>query len=650
MSSVINGLGGLCSSLWSRVCNETHNNDNDAVDGNNAGGASPSLICTQPTAVGLGRNGGPFQPVMGACSFSVQGLLRNSSGGRGLFARGLGRFSSQGIGLTSFSSTLEEDSVDSTSSASGAFPVSVIRQQPQQIRSSSQASLQLATMLSGMSSLSGSNPFTLFGEDSPRNATTTSDQVDSAASSTSDLRDLLKDVTVSDAAALLLGLGSDGKTSNTSPLASLLLSQYMLSNKDTPDIKKLVELLQKINTESGASKQPQTPGLAACCSSFFGTLASSSNSIIGAVGIAGKGLADLLALAAKSQRFKKSMVMCHDSCKPFCTRSCGCDSCGCAGGEGGCGGVGSFLCGCAETWCCSDSVKAEPNLTEYVNKIKELENAVGSTTFMLGLQNMGITVADLLSGSIDGIPSPEQLEGSCKEALSTIGRLMMRMSHEKWLNRFCSCAELVENSPFWKQSVQTGLLGCTPTKPLSELGARIKITTPVGGRQEATNFNLELLLPALSCLQVTTQTGSAGDGMDTDQTTKVLGRVCSVLSAAVGDKGAPVWLTPKQLTELVCICIASCNISLIGGPSCEECKEFTCAILEGKSPQDRIDCNDTRNVQSAIRKLVVKQEAKNAFIDLLTSLRDPNSKESKALLRECLSSWARRAGVVSTGN
>lgn len=237
MSSVINGLGGLCSSLWSRVCNETHNNDNDAVDGNNAGGASPSLICTQPTAVGLGRNGGPFQPVMGACSFSVQGLLRNSSGGRGLFARGLGRFSSQGIGLTSFSSTLEEDSVDSTSSASGAFPVSVIRQQPQQIRSSSQASLQLATMLSGMSSLSGSNPFTLFGEDSPRNATTTSDQVDSAASSTSDLRDLLKNATVSDATALLLGLGTDGKTSNTSPLASLLLSQYMLSNKDNPDIK-----------------------------------------------------------------------------------------------------------------------------------------------------------------------------------------------------------------------------------------------------------------------------------------------------------------------------------------------------------------------------------------------------------------------------
>ena len=56
MSSVINGLGGLCSSLWSRVCNETHNNDNDAVDGNNAGGASPSLICTQPTAVGLGSH------------------------------------------------------------------------------------------------------------------------------------------------------------------------------------------------------------------------------------------------------------------------------------------------------------------------------------------------------------------------------------------------------------------------------------------------------------------------------------------------------------------------------------------------------------------------------------------------------------------
>ena len=109
-------------------------------------------------------------------------------------------------------------------------------------------------------------------------------------------------------------------------------------------------------------------------------------------------------------------------------------------------------------------------------------------------------------------------------------------------------------------------------------------------------------------------------------------------------------MTPKQLMDLVCICIASCDISLVGGPSCEECKEFTCAILEEKSPQDRIDCSDTRNVQAEIRKLVVKQEARNAFVDLLTSLRDPNSRESKALLRECLSSWARRAGVVSTGN
>ncbi|WP_257615683.1 hypothetical protein [Chlamydia suis] len=647
MSSVINGLGGLCSSLWSRLCNETHNND--SVDGNNAEGASPSPICTQPTSVSSGRDGMPFQPVMGACSFNVQGLLRNSSGGRGLFTRGLGRFSSLGIGLTSFSSTQEGDSVDSASPASGVFPMSVIRQQPQQVQSSSQASLQLATMLSGMSSLSGSNLFTLFGEDRVRHLTTTSDQVDGTASLDSELRELLKNASVSDATAILLGLGTDGKTSNTSPLASLLLSQYMLSNKDNPDVKQLVDLLQKINKESGASEQPQTPGLAECCSNFFGTLASSSNSIIGAVGLAGKGLADLLALAAKSQRVKKSMIMCHDSCKPCCTRSCGCDSCGCAGGEGGCGEFGNFLCGCAETWCCSDSVHAEADLTDYVNKIKELEDTVGSTTFMLGLQNMGITVADLLSGSIDGIPSPEQLEASCREALSTVGRLMMRMSHEKWLKRFCSCVELLDSSPFWTQSVQSGLLGCTPTKPLPELGARIKITTPVGGRQEAVNFDLELLLPALSCLQVTTQTGSEGNGLDIDQTTQVLSRVCSVLSAAVGDQGTPVWMTPKQLMDLVCICIASCDISLVGGPSCEECKEFTCAILEEKSPQDR-HCSDTRNVQSEIRKLVVKQEAKSAFVDLLTSLRDPNSRESKALLRECLSSWARRAGVVSTGN
>ena len=650
MSSVINGLGGLCSSLWSRMCNETHNNGNDSVDGNNAEGASPSPICTQPTSVSSGRDGMPFQPVMGACSFGVQGLLRNSSGGRGLFSRGLGRFSSQGIGLTSFSSTQEGDCVDSASSASGVFPVSVIRQQPQQVQSSSQASLQLATMLSGMSSLSGSNLFTLFGEDRVRHLTTTSDQVDGAASLDSELRELLKNASVSDANAILLGLGTEGKTSNTSPLASLLLSQYMLSNKDNPDVKQLIDLLQKINKESGASEQPQTPGLAECCSNFFGTLSSSSNPIVGAVGLAGKGLADLLALAAKSQRVKKSLSMCHDSCKPCCTRSCGYDSCGCAGGEGGCGEFGGFLCGCAETWCCSDSVHAEAGLTEYVNKIKELENAVGSTTFMLGLQNMGITVADLLSGSIDGIPSPEQLEASCREALSTVGRLMMRMSHEKWLKRFCSCVELLDSSPFWTQSVQSGLLGCAPTKSLPELGNRIKITTPVGGRQEAANFDLELLLPALSCLQVTTQTGSEGKGLDIDQTTKVLSRVCSVLSAAVGDQGTPVWMTPKQLMDLVCICIASCDISLVGGPSCEECKEFTCAILEEKSPQDRIDCSDTRNVQAEIRKLVVKQEARNAFVDLLTSLRDPNSRESKALLRECLSSWARRAGVVTTGN
>lgn len=647
MSSVINGLGGLCSSLWSRLCNETHNNGNDSVDGNNAEGASPSPICTQPTSVSSGRDGMPFQPVMGACSFGVQGLLRNSSGGRGLFSRGLGRFSSQGIGITSFSSTQEGDSVDSASPASGVFPVSVIRQQPQQVQSSSQASLQLATMLSGMSSLSGSNLFTLFGEDRVRHLTTTSDQVDGTASLDSELRDLLKNASVSDATAILLGLGTDGKTSNTSPLASLLLSQYMLSNKGNPDVQKLVDLLQKINKESGASEQPKTSGLADCCSNFFGTLSSSSNSIVGAVGIAGKGLADLLALAAKSQRVKQSLAMCHDSCKPCCTRSCGYDSCGCAGGEGGCGEFGNFLCGCAETWCCSDSVHAEADLTDYVNKIKELEDAVGSTTFMLGLQNMGITVADLLSGSLAGIPSPEQLEASCREALSTVGRLMMRMSHEKWLKRFCSCVELLDSSPFWTQSVQSGLLGCTPTKSLPELGTRIKITTPVGGRQEAANFDLELLLPALSCLQVTTQTRSEGDGLDIDQTTKVLSRVCAVLSAAVGDQGTPVWMTPKQLMDLVCICIASCDISLVGGPSCEECKEFTCAILEEKCPQD---CNDTRNVQAEIRKLVVKQEARNAFVDLLTSLRDPNSRESKALLRECLSSWARRAGVVSTGN
>ena len=335
MSSVINGLGGLCSSLWSRMCNETHNND--SVDGNNAEGASPSPICTQPTSVSSGRDGMPFQPVMGACSFGVQGLLRNSSGGRGLFSRGLGRFSSQGIGLTSFSSTQEGDCVDSASSASGVFPVSVIRQQPQQVQSSSQASLQLATMLSGMSSLSGSNLFTLFGEDRVRHLTTTSDQVDGAASLDSELRDLLKNASVSDANAILLGLGTEGKTSNTSPLASLLLSQYMLSNKDNPDVKQLIDLLQKINKESGASEQPQTPGLAECCSNFFGTLSSSSNPIVGAVGLAGKGLADLLALAAKSQRVKKSLSMCHDSCKPCCTRSCGYDSCGCAGGEGGCG-------------------------------------------------------------------------------------------------------------------------------------------------------------------------------------------------------------------------------------------------------------------------------------------------------------------------
>lgn len=642
------GISGICSSLWSRLFGSSQNFNVTEVDEEPISLESNFSVHTQPDPINSVCGQLPCNFLMAAQAPNVQGLIFHDHGREIFGRRSQDRYSSSGFALTSIS-LRSGDCIDSPSSES------VIDQQPRLGSSSSQhRSLQLAAMLSGMSSFSSKNIFSLFGEDRIRSFT----EVDSpSTASLSQLRGLLKDANVSDTVSLLLGLNGIETSDMSSPLVNLLLSQYNLSGAaNNKNLNDLVELLQKVqNKESSVDEASTQSCLRVCCSTVCGLLASSPNPIVSGIGIGGTALTELLVMAAKSQRVQKSLELCHDSCKPCCTRSCGCSSCGCDGGECGCGRFGSLLCGCTELWCFKESVREEVDLKDYANKIQQLESAVGSTTFMMGLQNLGITISDLLNGDVKNIPSPEQLENACKEAVSTIGQLMMRMTQEKWMNRFCSCMTIL-NQSFWKGAICSGLSGRTTMLSLEDLANRVKIVTCTGGKQEAENFNPALLLPALSCLQIKgmeeDNENNEGNGLSADQKTLLLCKLCSVLSSAVGNDRKPIWLTPKQLTEIVCVCMIMCGISIEGGPSSEseECKEFRDCILQESLDclRDRLRCSlrTTSKTRRDIRKLVVVHESQNAFIELLLALKDPDSRESKCLLRECFSSWATKAGVV----
>lgn len=503
----------------------------------------------------------------------------------------------------------------------------------------------MGAVLSGMSTLTGNSIFDLFGESQITNLI--GDAVDGTSTSSSPLRDATKGASTADLIALFLALGGSGSQGVNSPLVATLLSRYSLSGSlDTKEIQELLEALKKLQTDAPTSDGAR-PGLGECCTHLCGALSSSSNPIVSAVGIAGTGLTELLMLAAQSQRVRRGAVLCHDACKPCCTSACGYPSCG---------SFGALVCSCAELWCCQESPTEEANLEEYARKLKALEVAVGSTTFMLGLHNLGISFSDLVKGNFTNLPTPEQLETACKEAVSSLGKLMMRMTQEKWLLRLCSCAGILDN-PFWKRAICSGLAGGTHMLSLQDLTSRVKVVTSSGNKQEAENLGLELLLPALSSLQVTgteEDCDDEGQGLNTDQLTMLLCKFCSVLSAAIGNEHRPIWLTPKQITEILCVCMVMSGISIVGGPSNQsaEYQEFQHVVLQESlthlQSSLRASKRTNNRTRAEVRKLVVKYEVQSAFLTLLKGLRDPNSKESKDLMRECFASWAQKAGVQSS--
>lgn len=650
-------IGSACSSLWSRLCGSSGSEGNSeegvTSSGSDAasGSGAASAVCQQPTSSASTEGNGPSVqiPMVGTYSANVQSLVNQGHGGRGFVNRCYQKYSASGVSFTSIS-------IGGGDSVDGPLPSVVITQQPQGSGSSARGagSLQMGAVLSGMSTLTGNSIFDLFGESQITNLI--GDAVDGTSTSSSPLRDATKGASTADLIALFLALGGSGSQGVNSPLVATLLSRYSLSGSlDTKEIQELLEALKKLQI-AAPTLDGARPGLGECCTHLCGALSSSSNPIVSAVGIAGTGLTELLMLAAKSQRVRRGAVLCHDACKPCCTSACGYPSCGCADGEGGCGSFGALVCSCAELWCCQESPTEEANLEEYARKLEALEVAVGSTTFMLGLHNLGISFSDLVKGNVPNLPTPEQLETACKEAVSSLGKLMMRMTQEKWLSRLYSCAGILDN-PFWKGAICSGLAGGTYMLPLQDLTSRVKVVTSSGNKQEAENLDLELLLPALSSLHVTgteEDCDDEGQGLNTDQLTMLLCKFCSVLSAAIGNEHIPIWLTPKQMTEILCVCMVMSGISIVGGPSNQstEYQEFQRVVMQESLTHLRSSLRASKRTnnrtRAEVRKLVVKYTSQSAFLTLLEGLRDPNSKESKDLMRECFASWAQKAGVQSS--
>ncbi|CCP66589.1 hypothetical protein [Chlamydia trachomatis] len=651
------GIGSACSSLWSRLCGSSGSEGNSeegvTSSGSDAasGSGAASAVCQQPTSSASTEGNGPSVqiPMVGTYSANVQSLVNQGHGGRGFVNRCYQKYSASGVSLTSIS-------IGAGDSVDGPLPSVVITRQPQGSGSSARGagSLQMGAVLSGMSTLTGNSIFDLFGESQITNLI--GDAVDGTSTSSSPLRDATKGASTADLIALFLALGGSGSQGVNSPLVATLLSRYSLSGSlDAKKLQELLEALKKLQNDAPTSDGAR-PGLGECCTHLCGALSSSPNPIVSAVGIAGTGLTELLMLAAQSQRVRKGALLCHDACKPCCASACGYPSCGCADGEGGCGSFGALVCSCAELWCCQESPAEEANLEEYARKLKDLEMAVGSTTFMLGLHNLGISFSDLVKGNFTNLPTPEQLETACKDAVSSLGKLMMRITQEKWLGRLCSCAGILDN-PFWKRALCSGLAGGTHMLSLQDLTSRVKVITSSGNKQEAENLDLELLLPALSSLQVTgteEDCDDEGQGLNTDQLTMLLCKFCSVLSAAIGNDRRPIWLTPKQITEILCVCMVMSGISIVGGPSNQsvEYQEFQNTVMQESlthlQSSLRVSKRTNNRTRAEVRKLVVKYEAQSSFLSLLEGLRDPNSKESKDLMRECFASWAQKAGVQSS--
>ena len=645
----MSAISNLCSSIWGCfVTNEGENTETDGVSSQSQNTQSEqiSTVC--------GGIGNPS--LSGAGSLGMQ-QMHSGRGGTDFGKKCGNRFSYAGVNIYDLECS-GGDFVD------GATP-SVIVQQPSKsstgdgVRSShglTSNSALLGVLLSGMSRSSNNNIIQLF-EESGMNSLQSEVDGGLAASilpplSPSDIRNITRGMKLQDTLDALAGLAGT-QMSDGSPLAQSLVGNCTFSlSGDVNVLLQLVEMLQKVQKE-GSSESSNRSGIGECCTNVCSLLAASSNPIIGAVGVAGGGLANLLIMAANSKQVKKGMDACHDSCKPCCTRSCGCSAFGCDGGEGGCGSIGALLCSYAESWCCTGSSDEGIDISEYAQQIQALEQAMGSTTFMLGLQNLGITISDLISGNLPHIPTPEELEESCKQAVSSIGQVMMQMNHKKWLMRLCSCANLLDN-PFWCDALCSGLSGETSIMSLGDLGSRVKIIGSSGGGQSAVNFNPELLLPALSCLQLTSEDGE--DRLTSEQKAMLLAKVCAVLSAAVGNECTPIWLTPKQLTELVCVCMVMSGISVEGGPSSnsKEYKGFQEIVLQASVQCSRDPLRCSKNVANQARqnlyKIVKAYDSKSAFVELLKELRDPNSSSSRTLLRECFASWAGKVGLVTNGN
>ncbi|EPJ24912.1 hypothetical protein CP09DC78_0834 [Chlamydia psittaci 09DC78] len=267
----------------------------------------------------------------------------------------------------------------------------------------------------------------------------------------------------------------------------------------------------------------------------------------------------------QSETTRRVMQSCYDGCADSCSGNCGCVSCGCAEGAGGCGGFGSLLCGLFAG--CFNLDTRRGAITE--DEFRKLETKYSSAVVLVALNNLGVNTVDLLAGKRVGLPTLDQIKVECDLASKDLNKIIKSKSKEMWGEAACNYAHILSR-PLLKEGIISGLSNHHIVINNDKLRGKVMIDCSWGSQGFiATNepFDAERLVSSLVSLVVMKAESEDADAkvhrrLGASDASSVMTHVSRILSAAVS-YGDNIWLSTEDLMTLVCIVLAHKNLVVV---------------------------------------------------------------------------------------
>ncbi|EPP35035.1 hypothetical protein CP10139811_0279 [Chlamydia ibidis] len=369
--------------------------------------------------------------------------------------------------------------------------------------------------------------------------------------------------------------------------------------------------------------------------------------------MAASSIVSLVTSVLTSETTRRAAQFCYDNAEASCSGNCGCTGCGCAEGEGGCGGFGSLLCGLFSALfrlnTNSSGIREE--------EIRKLEEKYSAAVVMVALKNLGVDTIALLAGKRVDLPSFEDLRSECKLSSSKFNRIMKKETQDMW-GQAANNYALVLSKPILKEGVIEGIGNRYITINDEELASKISVVCSwdsLGFLSSSNSFDSGRLSQSLSTLYVTNTIDTVHRQLGSVLAGEIMVELARVLSIAVRSEDS-IWLTSDDLMSLISIILAYRGMSIVCDKGAEiyklpEIKEVIKKVDENRvSLERKVDRNNMTPVTAVTSTALFARLAQTEGRKAINRYREMKDIAKRSLRNQLVANmsmpWLKASGLT----